>query len=320
MLGCALSLAGSVISNLGLQLEKLAFKRHEVAVDKGLTEKKAAYKLPLWILGFVLMVVGVGLDFGSLALAAQSLLAPLAASTLVINIIQAPCVVGEKPTRLDVMVSKAQLHAGGPGLRIAAVAHSTVCSRLLLLLLLLLRACQATLVIATGCILSVGFADHASNTYSLEMMRDNFLEYSWIGWLAFVTVMMAMAFMKVRRSRSNKQAASPSLRASAPAAPKHGLCLTLADGWQRCMLTHADLLWQQGDRCHRRGDRPAVHHQRGRAQPEARLEPLPLPIRGAGRSVRRQLDPVRKGANAAAYVSVHTCPSLSLPLPNMDVA
>ena len=59
--------------------------------------------------------------------------APLAASTLVINIIQAPCVVGEKPGALDV-------------------------------------AC--TIIIAVGCTLAVAFADHNTATYSLQEMLE----------------------------------------------------------------------------------------------------------------------------------------------------
>ena len=59
--------------------------------------------------------------------------APLAASTLVINIVQAPCVVGEKPSRLDV---------------------------------------TCTIVIAVGCILAVAFADHNTATYSLQEMLE----------------------------------------------------------------------------------------------------------------------------------------------------
>ena len=59
--------------------------------------------------------------------------APLAASTLVINIVQAPCVVGEKPGVLDV-------------------------------------AC--TIIIAVGCTLAVAFADHNTATYSLQEMLE----------------------------------------------------------------------------------------------------------------------------------------------------
>mgnify|MGYP003340975265 CR=1 FL=1 len=61
------------------------------------------------------------------------LAAPLAASTLVINIVQAPCVVGEKPGALDI-----------------------VC----------------TIIIAVGCTLAVAFADHNTATYSLQEMLE----------------------------------------------------------------------------------------------------------------------------------------------------
>ena len=77
----------------------------------------------MWVLGFSGMVTGAVLDFGSLVFAAQSLLAPLAAASLVLNIVQAPCLVGEQPTVLDIC---------------------------------------ATLVIGAGCCVSVAFADHTT--------------------------------------------------------------------------------------------------------------------------------------------------------------
>jgi hypothetical protein len=175
--GIIMSLAGSLLSNLGLLTQKHAYNTGEEEIHEGLeaeradivamepsalkqaalddgvpeaelTETKLAdpdaiialmreakrknpFCMPMWLLGFLGMVTGALLDFGSLVFAAQSLLAPLAASTLVINIVQAPCVVGEKPGVLDV-----------------------VC----------------TVFIAVGCTLAVAFADHNTATYSLQEM------------------------------------------------------------------------------------------------------------------------------------------------------
>lgn len=88
-----MSLAGSLISNFGLQVQKIAFNRQEerirVAKEQGMEAvRKHMFCMPIWVLGLSAMVCGALLDFGSLSFAAQSLLAPLAASTLVINIIQ----------------------------------------------------------------------------------------------------------------------------------------------------------------------------------------------------------------------------------------
>ena len=72
----------------GLQL---AFKRHELQVEKGVAERSPAYKLPLWIVGFLMMVCGVVLDFGSLALAAQVRQVPCGFVTIMVLHAQLCC-------------------------------------------------------------------------------------------------------------------------------------------------------------------------------------------------------------------------------------
>jgi magnesium transporter len=57
------------------------------------------------VFGQVLLVVGSLVDLVSFTFAPVSLLAPLAAMTLLINLFMAPCFVGETPTRRDVIIT-----------------------------------------------------------------------------------------------------------------------------------------------------------------------------------------------------------------------
>jgi len=160
IIGVSLSLAGSLISNFGMQIQKLAFNKHEKDVNEGKTERKIPFCLPMWVAGFSGMVTGSLLDFVSLAFAAQSLLAPLAASTLVINIVQAPLIVKEKLSTLDFF---------------------------------------CTIVIATGCVFAVGFADHDTKTYSLQEMLDLWQEMWFLLWIVVVLAFMFAAFLMIRK-------------------------------------------------------------------------------------------------------------------------
>ncbi len=126
-----MSLAGSLLSNLGLQIQKLGHQRQQQQIVEGVIGQRHDCCNKIWVCGFITMVSGAALDFGSLAFAAQSLLAPLAVSGILINIIQAPFVVGESPSRQDIF---------------------------------------ASVVLASGCVVAIAFADHDTKTYSLQDM------------------------------------------------------------------------------------------------------------------------------------------------------
>jgi hypothetical protein len=202
IVGVTLSLIGSLTSNFGMQIQKLAFNKHEKAVrnwaltqatpwtytsnyqctqsstlstlpisppsahrswarqvkEEGI-ERKTPCCIPLWVAGFSGMVFGSILDFVSLAFAAQSLLAPLAASTLVINIVQAPLIVKEKLTGLDIL---------------------------------------CTLIIATGCVFAVGFADHNTKTYSLQEQLDLWVQWNFLLWIGVVIALMVGVFFVIQ--------------------------------------------------------------------------------------------------------------------------
>jgi hypothetical protein len=130
--GIVMSLAGSLLSNLGLLTQKHAYNKGEQEIHESLeaerevflkmdkpTLKQAAMEvsvpesqltdnklddpdavmalmreakrknpfcMPMWLLGFVGMVTGALLDFGSLIFAAQSLLGAFASALLLITI------------------------------------------------------------------------------------------------------------------------------------------------------------------------------------------------------------------------------------------
>ena len=120
--GVVMTLFGSLLINFGTQLLKVAHNREEAKLAQG-ADENPCYRRPISWVGYIFMALGSMADFAALGFAAQSLLAPLAAASLVLNIVQAPCLVGEQPTMLDIC---------------------------------------ATLVIGTGCCVSVAFADHTT--------------------------------------------------------------------------------------------------------------------------------------------------------------
>ncbi len=164
IVGVCMSIAGSLLSNFGLQVQKLAHAKHSDAVAAGLSEPKHTCCLGIWVAGFVAMVTGALLDFGSLLFAAQSLLAPLAACGILINIVQAPCVVGEKPSRADVMTS---------------------------------------VIIAAGCTLAIIFSDHDTKTYSLHDLIELWQNWVFATWFIFMTVLMAVEFWVIFKGKQD---------------------------------------------------------------------------------------------------------------------
>ena len=123
---------------------------------------KPWWQLPMWWAGFVFMASGSISDFAALGFAAQSLLAPLAAASLILTIIQAPCVLGEVPTIFDMF---------------------------------------ATLVICAGCTISVSFADHTTRTYSLDEMMLHLRRPLFLGYLWVLLSLMIMAGCRIRCAR-----------------------------------------------------------------------------------------------------------------------
>ena len=75
-IGVILSLSGCTLSNVGVNLQKVGHKGHD------LDDEIAVYSSPIWILGISMVVLGSIIDFTSYAFAEVSLLAPLGAMTI----------------------------------------------------------------------------------------------------------------------------------------------------------------------------------------------------------------------------------------------
>lgn len=99
--GVFLAALGSVISNLGVSIQKLTHLKYGKTVKNG--KKKEIWKHGLWWLGLSLVVVGSMADFSALSFTPQSLVAPLGSMTLVSNVIFAPYLLNEKITKRDLM-------------------------------------------------------------------------------------------------------------------------------------------------------------------------------------------------------------------------
>ncbi|CAI5721489.1 unnamed protein product [Peronospora destructor] len=128
VIGFTIAVVFSFLASVGINLQKKALKQNELVA-----KPKPAYRLPLWMLGFVLCVVGSVLDFVAFGLAPQSLLAPLAALTLVWNMVLAPCFNKEKLSKKDIV---------------------------------------STLIVFVGATIAVVFASHTSPSYNLDMLMQ----------------------------------------------------------------------------------------------------------------------------------------------------
>lgn len=89
VVGFTIAVVFSFFASVGINLQKRALKQSElVAHEQNSAESTPPYRLPLWCLGFFLILAGSILDFVAFGLAPQSLLAPLAALTLVWNMVR----------------------------------------------------------------------------------------------------------------------------------------------------------------------------------------------------------------------------------------
>lgn len=96
--GVVISIAATIMSNGGMNLQKVSIMRE---IKKPQRQQRPYALQPLWLVGFVGVVLGALGDFGSLAFAAQSLLIPLGGCTLIANIYFARICLGERMTRRD---------------------------------------------------------------------------------------------------------------------------------------------------------------------------------------------------------------------------
>ncbi|GMF32745.1 unnamed protein product [Phytophthora fragariaefolia] len=155
VIGFTIAVVFSFLASVGINLQKKALKQNELG-----PEPKPAYRLPLWTLGFVLCAVGSVLDFVAFGLAPQSLLAPLAALTLVWNMMLAPCFNKEKLSKKDIV---------------------------------------STLIIFVGATIAVVFASHTSPSYNLDMLMQLYRDPLTIVYfcVVFLTVVAHFAAIQI---------------------------------------------------------------------------------------------------------------------------
>ncbi|ETW01045.1 hypothetical protein H310_06676 [Aphanomyces invadans] len=157
--GFTISVVFSFLSSVGINLQKRALKQNEVTAHETGTQPLSPFRLPLWTLGFCLIVAGSLLDFIAFGLAPQSLLAPLAALTLVWNMMLAPCFNKERLSRKDIW---------------------------------------ATLIIFLGATLAVVFANHNSPSYTLDDLKHLYRNSLTLLYFAIVFVLILLHYVVIK--------------------------------------------------------------------------------------------------------------------------
>ncbi|RLN89563.1 hypothetical protein BBJ28_00021836, partial [Nothophytophthora sp. Chile5] len=148
--GFLISLVFSVLNSVGINLQKLSMTRNDAA-----EVKKGTFKQPLWVLGFALVCLGSLLDFVAFGMAPQTLLAPLAALSLVWNMFIAPIFHKEKVTRQNIL---------------------------------------ATFVIFVGVILTVIFAGHSTPSYELQDLIRLYQQPVMYAYISFIVCFLGGLF------------------------------------------------------------------------------------------------------------------------------
>ncbi|KAF0684772.1 Aste57867_23287 [Aphanomyces stellatus] len=157
--GFTISVAFSFFSSVGINLQKKALKKNEQTAQENGTKPLSPFRLPLWTLGFCLIVAGSLLDFVAFGLAPQSLLAPLAALTLVWNMMLAPCFNKERLSQKDIW---------------------------------------ATLIIFLGATLAVVFANHNSPSYTLDDLKHLYRNSLTVVYFIVVAVLMLLHYIMIK--------------------------------------------------------------------------------------------------------------------------
>ena len=148
--GVLLSVVSSVLSNLGVNTQKLSLMRE---ARKDTTRRRPYAKQRLWQLGLLLVIVGSLGDFAALGFAAQSLVTPVGAATMVANLFFASIWLGEHLSASDI---------------------------------------GATFLILVGAVLAAAFADKSEQCYTLDELvelygRPPFLIY--VGGVVLVSLL-----------------------------------------------------------------------------------------------------------------------------------
>jgi drug/metabolite transporter (DMT)-like permease len=107
-IGVAGTIFGCFVSNFGTNIQKVSLDRNSALPQ---LRQRSSFRQPLWVAGCVCMIAGAIADFAVLPFAPQSLLAPLATTTLVFNVAMANILSKERPTCTNI-VATATILAG----------------------------------------------------------------------------------------------------------------------------------------------------------------------------------------------------------------
>ncbi|ETO63681.1 hypothetical protein, variant 1 [Phytophthora nicotianae P1976] len=100
-IGLAIVITSAVLSNLGVNVQKLSHVREE---EKPVFERQTYYTRPLWLIGLVLVVLGAVGDFEALGFAPQALVASVGGGfTVLANVFFAHLWLGQILTKTDVL-------------------------------------------------------------------------------------------------------------------------------------------------------------------------------------------------------------------------
>ncbi|KAL7750401.1 hypothetical protein RI367_004174 [Sorochytrium milnesiophthora] len=150
VIGVLISIVSNIVLNLGLNVQKYAFNKNQALPEE---LHKPEYKLPIWLLGFGVWLLGNIGNFVALPFAAQSLLAPLGAISLISNAIFAPLINKEPFGRRDML---------------------------------------AIALIAIGSVIVVVFSNHQDTTYSLCALLSFYRRGATIAYLIFVASLVVV--------------------------------------------------------------------------------------------------------------------------------
>ncbi len=145
-IGVAGTIFGCFVSNFGTNIQKVSLDRNSALPE---ARRRSSLKQPLWVAGCICMIAGAIADFAVLPFAPQSLLAPLATTTLVFNVAMANVLSKERPTFTNIL---------------------------------------ATATILAGTVLVVVFGDRCAPTYHSEALVKRFEATPMIIYIAVVAV------------------------------------------------------------------------------------------------------------------------------------
>ncbi|KAI9164513.1 hypothetical protein H9P43_008372 [Blastocladiella emersonii ATCC 22665] len=172
LIGVFISVGGSIVLNLGLNIQKFGFRKNAILPEE---EQLPAYKLPLWVFGFCIWIIGNLANFVALSFAAQSLIASLGAVSLVSNAVAAPLINGEPFGVFDLI---------------------------------------SIVFIAGGTTVVVLFSNHDETSYGLCALMKFYTQPSVIVFLAVMCSALVVMWIFIRAMESNKKRISLSRRNS----------------------------------------------------------------------------------------------------------